>query len=219
MVAHLHSVHFSHGDLQHGNIMVKDDGSLVLVDYDSIYVPGMERYADDVKGLAGYQHEARLRNKFLSEKADYFSELVIYTSLIALTKMPDLWNTLKLDDSDTLIFSGEDIKSRGNAPIFTKLRNDNGLKPFVDILCDFMSKDSIDDLLPLEDVLTTQVDRISVKWKSENGCNKSSHGHIENSDQIVKQWKCGNGYNKHDSWKDKEEKMADSIAKKFQEIK
>lgn len=219
MVARLHSVHFSHGDLQHGNIMVRDDGSLILVDYDSMYVPGMEKYTDDVKGLAGYQHEARLRNKFLSEKADYFSELVIYTSLITLAKIPDLWTSLKLEDSDTMIFSGEDIKSRGKAPIFTKLRNDNELKPLVDRLCDFMRRDSIEDLLPLEDVLTTQVDLISDKWKGGNGCNRRHPGHIEDPNQIVKQWKSGNGYNQHDSCKYKEENMADLIAKKFKKFK
>lgn len=59
MVKDLHKYNISHGDLQHGNILVKGDGSLVLVDYDSMYVPQIEGFNDEVKGLEGYQHESR----------------------------------------------------------------------------------------------------------------------------------------------------------------
>lgn len=76
MVRDLHSRNFSHGDLQHGNIMVKDDGNLILVDYDSMYIPELDGWTDEISGLAGYQHPARWNNKYLSPKADYFSELV-----------------------------------------------------------------------------------------------------------------------------------------------
>ena len=106
MVADLHTNHFSHGDLQHGNIMIKSDHSLVLVDYDSMYVPELKGMPDEIKGLVGYQHEARWKNKLVSEKADYFSELVIYLSLKALAKIPSLWNDLNMEDTETLLFSG-----------------------------------------------------------------------------------------------------------------
>ena len=72
MVKCLHRYHISHGDLQHGNILIQEDGSIVLVDYDSMYVPALAGYADEIKGLAGYQHPARWQNTMLSEKADYF---------------------------------------------------------------------------------------------------------------------------------------------------
>ena len=42
MTGELHEQGISHGDLQHGNILVRPDGSLVLVDYDSLYVLGMD---------------------------------------------------------------------------------------------------------------------------------------------------------------------------------
>ena len=48
----LHSVGFSHGDLQHGNIMVNSEGKLFLVDYDSMFVPGLENVSDEIKGLS-----------------------------------------------------------------------------------------------------------------------------------------------------------------------
>ena len=163
MVADMHAHHFSHGDLQHGNILIKPNHELVLVDYDSMYVPELRGMPDEIKGLVGYQHEARWKNKEVSEKADYFSELVIYISLKALSKMPSLWKDLNIEDTETLIFSGEDIKSNGKTNIFQVLKTDSELSPLVDKLCDFMSQSSIDDLLPLEDVVISKIDSISAK--------------------------------------------------------
>lgn len=169
MVSDLHKHHFSHGDLQHGNIMVRQDCSLVLVDYDSMYVPDLKGFPDEIKGLAGYQHEARWNNKIVSEKVDYFSELVIYTSLRALAKMPTLWNDLKMEDTETLLFSGEDINSHGTSEIFKKLREDPELVPLLDRLCEFMKKSSIEELCPLEEAVISVIDGISEKWKDGNG--------------------------------------------------
>lgn len=166
LVSDLHAANFSHGDLQHGNIMVKDDGSLILVDYDSMFVPGLEGKSDDIKGLEGYQCEARWKNKKISPKSDYFSELVIYITLKALSLNPQYWFDLNMANTDTMIFSGEDIKSKGNSDIFRLLRDENNkeLSDMVDHLCKFMLCDSLDELLPLERAIVTLSDTISSKW-------------------------------------------------------
>lgn len=219
MVADLHANHFSHGDLQHGNIMVKPDHSLVLVDYDSMYVPELNGMPDEIKGLAGYQHEARCRNKFVSEKADYFSELVIYLSLKALAKMPPLWNDLNIENTETLLFSCDDIKSRGTSNIFKLLKIDPDLAPLADKLCDFMNKNSIDELLPLEEVVTSEEESISQKWKGGNGYTKSPEASIiDKPDKISGKWGKGNGYVKPN--KDEErKKITSSISEKFKKPK
>ena len=77
MVKYLHSRNISHGDLQHGNIMIRPDGSLALIDYDSMCIDSLKGMSDVIKGLPGYQHPARMVNRCLTPKADYFSELVI----------------------------------------------------------------------------------------------------------------------------------------------
>jgi serine/threonine protein kinase len=216
MVADMHAHHFSHGDLQHGNILIKPNHELVLVDYDSMYVPELRGMPDEIKGLVGYQHEARWKNKEVSEKADYFSELVIYISLKALSKMPSLWKDLNIEDTETLIFSGEDIKSNGKTNIFQVLKTDSELSPLVDKLCDFMSQSSIDDLLPLEDVVISKIDSISAKWKSGNGYNPSANkGQIVDSNEISNKWSSGSGYIKPDP-KEEQNKIVSSISKKFQ---
>ena len=216
MVADLHLHHFSHGDLQHGNIMVKPDHSLVLVDYDSMYVPELNGMPDEIKGLVGYQHEARWRNKYVSEKADYFSELVIYISLRALAKMPALWQDLNMEDTETLLFSGEDIQSHGSSNIFKLLKTDSDLAPCVDRLCDFMSKSSIDELLPLEASIVSQSEGIAGKWKGGNGHKATDKkGKIDDPNEIAGKWGKGNGYNASANKEEKKKALLDSISEKF----
>lgn len=215
MVADLHANHLSHGDLQHGNIMVKPDHSLVLVDYDSMYVPDLKGMPDEIKGLVGYQHEGRWKNKEVSEKADYFSELVIYISLKALAKMPSLWKDLKMEDTETLLFSGEDIQSHGSSTIFKVLKTDSELAPWVDRLCDFMSKSSIDELLPLEEAIVSQSESISSKWKGGNGYVPSvKKGTIDDSTKITSKWAGGGGYVKPNS-EERRKELASTISEKF----
>lgn len=215
MVADLHANHFSHGDLQHGNIMVKPDYSLVLVDYDSMYVPDLKGMPDEIKGLVGYQHEARWKNKNVSEKADYFSELVIYTSLKALAKMPSLWKDLNIEDTETLLLSGEDIQLRGRSTIFQVLRTDSELAPLAEKLCEFMAKTSIDELCPLEEAVISTGDSISAKWKSGNGHKPSTNkGTIDDPNRIKEKWAIGRGYVKPDKQEERK-KLSSSISGKF----
>lgn len=187
MVKDLHNYNISHGDLQHGNIMVKIDGSLVLVDYDSMYVPELAGWSDEISGLAGYQHPERWNNKYLSPKADYFSELVIYTSLKALAETPALWNDLMLEDTDTMLFTAEDIKSGGTTPIFAILESIQSCKELNATIKDFLSRNTIDDLEPLENVTISVVDKLGEKWK-DNGYKPSDPYRKEDISNIANKW-------------------------------
>ena len=189
MVGDLHKAHFSHGDLQHGNIMVNPDCSLVLVDYDSMYVPALKGFSDEIKGLQGYQHESRWINKELTEKADYFSELVIYISLKALASNPEWWSKLDMENTDTLLFSGDDIKSKGSSLIFYELKRNNTIKHLVECLCDYMQKSSINELEPLEIAAVSQVDTIAQKWKSGDGYKAPVFDASKMAENISKKWR------------------------------
>ena len=185
MVTRLHSNHIAHGDLQHGNIMVKDDGNIVLVDYDSMYVPTLSGYSDDIKGLAGYQHPSRWENNQVSEKIDYFSELIIYTSLLTLSKFPNLWNEFNLENTETLLFSSEDISSKGTSRIFQILDTHQDLQPLSSKIKDFLNRNSIEDLEPLEKVIIDPkkelIESLSGEW-SDNGYVKN----VQTSEDLEK---------------------------------
>ena len=167
MVSDLHKVSFSHGDLQHGNIMVTNDGKIILVDYDSMFVPGLENVSDEIKGLPGYQHPKRSCLKNLSPKTDYFSELIIYTSLRAFVKYPQLWTQLNIADTETLLFTQDDLNNPEKALIFKELKKDNDLRPFAEAIRDALRQPNLEDLLPLEEAIIPESTRIAEKLRGK----------------------------------------------------
>lgn len=50
MCKKLHEKSIAHGDLQHGNILVDSNGNIYLIDYDSMFVPSLEKERDIIKG-------------------------------------------------------------------------------------------------------------------------------------------------------------------------
>ena len=105
LVALLQRSDFAHGDLQHGNIMVDQDGQLRLVDFNGVWIPQLAGQAPPTEfGHPNYQHPAvRIWDRWL----DTFSALVIYLSLVALGKDPGLW--LALYNSKNLLFAKNDF--------------------------------------------------------------------------------------------------------------
>lgn len=191
MVSDLHKASFSHGDLQHGNIMVTNDGKIILVDYDSMFVPGLENVSDEIKGLPGYQHPGRTNLKNLSPKADYFSELIIYTSLIALSKYPQLWQQLNIQKTETLLFTQEDLDFPDRAVIFKVLKKDRELNPLIVAIESALKEQNLENLLPLEDTAIAESTRIvgglQNKWKKRPISTKEEY-HID-YEGLSKKWK------------------------------
>lgn len=213
MVQELHQNNLAHGDLQHGNIMVKSDGSIVLVDYDSMYVPSLQGFKDEIKGLEGYQHNARWSNDYMTPKADYFSELIIFTSLKALARFPSLWTDLEIEDTDTLLFTSEDLASKGKSPIFTILDSDSELKQLSRAIKQALQKNSLEELLPLEEAIISSQERIvegiASQW-GDNGYAKPVTNYDSLVDSVKGNWN-DNGYvdEKYDTDKD----IAETIKK------
>ena len=105
MVALLQNSGFAHGDLQHGNVMVDQEGKLRLVDFDGVRIPQLAEHPPPSEyGHANYQHPAR---RDWGRWLDTFSALVIYLSLVALSKDPSLW--LALYNSKNLLFAKADF--------------------------------------------------------------------------------------------------------------
>ena len=105
LVALLQRSEFAHGDLQHGNVMVDQDGQLRLVDFDGVWIPQLAGQPPPTEyGHPNYQHPLHHNwDRWL----DTFSALVIYLSLVALSKDPALW--LALYNSKNLLFAKTDF--------------------------------------------------------------------------------------------------------------
>ena len=105
LVALLQRSEFGHGDLQHGNVMVEQEGQLRLVDFDGVWIPQLAGQAPPSEfGHPNYQHPLQ---RVWDQWLDTFSALVVYLSLVALSKEPGLW--LALYNSKNLLFAKNDF--------------------------------------------------------------------------------------------------------------
>lgn len=98
---------FAHGDLKPDNILVRDNGSLVLVDYDGMFVPTMKGQKARELGSPYFRHPLRTENDF-DEHIDDFSFASILLSLKAIAINPQLLD--EYGATDRLLLSEKDAQ-------------------------------------------------------------------------------------------------------------
>lgn len=154
LVRSFHKEGISHGDLQHGNILIEDDFSIRLIDYDSLYIPCKEfdYKEEEIKGLPNYQHPNRMQNKYANSKVDYFSELIIYLSLVALAENPILWKKYNIAHRDySLLFDATDYSDIKRSAIYSELSYlSEDVKALLKILERYLSFNDINKLDPFD---------------------------------------------------------------------
>ena len=99
---------FAHGDLKPDNIMVREDGTLVLIDYDGMFVPAMKGQKAREMGSPDFRHPARTEDTF-NEHIDDFSLASILLSLRVIAEEPALLD--KYGAADRLLFSEKDYRN------------------------------------------------------------------------------------------------------------
>ena len=118
MSAWLMSQPFAHGDLKPDNILVQEDGSLVLVDYDGFYVPAMKGQEARELGSPDFRHPLRTANDF-DEHIDDFSIATIALSLKAISIDAQLYHNYAA--SDRLLLSANDYHDIGSSKTMQKI--------------------------------------------------------------------------------------------------
>ena len=106
------SLEFAHGDLKPDNIIVREDGQLVLVDYDGMFVPAMRGQKSRELGSVDYRHPLRTEDVF-NGSIDDFSIASIALSLKAISLNPELLYDFGADDR--LLFSASDYLNIGES--------------------------------------------------------------------------------------------------------
>lgn len=99
---------FAHGDLKPDNIIVREDGTLTLVDYDGMYVPAMKGQKARELGSPDFRHPSRTIEEF-NEHIDDFPIASILLSLKAIALQPTLLE--EYGASDRLLLSEEDYRN------------------------------------------------------------------------------------------------------------
>lgn len=126
---------FAHGDLKTDNILIKDDGLLVLVDYDGMYVPAMKGQQAREIGSPGFRHPLRRPEEF-NEHIDDFAIASIALSLKAIALMPSLY--INYGGNDRLLFSERDFHILCDSACLTALQSLMTDKEFVTLYGIFM---------------------------------------------------------------------------------
>ncbi len=119
----------AHGDLQHGNILVRpDDHKIWLIDYDGMYLPALDGLGAIEEGHRNYQHPDR--GDHYDAALDEFSSFGIRMSLAALGRQPELWDRFG-QTGENILFQAADFTEPNTAPIFDDLLRFDELAEYV----------------------------------------------------------------------------------------
>jgi len=133
-MAALDEAAIAHGDLQHGNVLVRtdeDDVQLTFVDYDAMVVPGLEQDVIPEVGHRNYQHPDRTEQD-VGSSLDRFPALVIFTALRACIAQPGLW--ARFDTGENLLFRDADFYNPSASVLFEKLNDEASVRPLAEAL-------------------------------------------------------------------------------------
>ncbi|MFR9649434.1 MAG: WG repeat-containing protein [Rikenellaceae bacterium] len=97
---------WAHGDLTLENIIVAEDGSLKLIDFDATYLPELSEGECCEIGTDAFQHPKRDISCFDCDIDDY-SIALIYTGLHLLSQTPELFT--ERCESDGFIFTSTEL--------------------------------------------------------------------------------------------------------------
>lgn len=106
---------FAHGDLKPDNILVKNDGSLVLVDYDGMYVPAMQGQKARELGSPDFRDPSRTEDSFNKD----IDDLPILSILLSLEMLVENKEYLSMYGAeDRLLFSKNDYEDFQNCELY-----------------------------------------------------------------------------------------------------
>ena len=110
---------FAHGDLKPDNILVRTDGSLILIDYDGMYVPSMKGNKAIELGSPDFRHPLRTESVF-NERIDDLSLASILLSLKAISL--DIKLLDKFGAKERLLFSEKDYRDISNSKVWSSIQ-------------------------------------------------------------------------------------------------
>jgi hypothetical protein len=144
----LESNNIGHGDIQCGNLLVEETGSVIeikLIDYDGMYIPSLSHLNAIENGRAEFQHPSRKLTDF-KPTIDRFSFIVILTALELLKYDKSLWRSPLqngFNSLDNIIFSNKDFRNPNSSELLRRARNlnSNSVNFYIDQLISAINSD------------------------------------------------------------------------------
>lgn len=119
---------FSHGDIKPDNIIVRDDKTLVLVDYDGMYLPSMKGQPAREIGTPDFRHPFRSKQAY-DEHIDDFSIVIILLSLMLIHEDFSLLDNNRKFEG--LLFSERDFYDLNKCGLYQKLKQRYNNNPLI----------------------------------------------------------------------------------------
>ena len=200
---------FAHGDLKPDNILVREDGTLVLVDYDGMYVPAMKGQKARELGSPDFRHPLRTENDF-DEHIDDFPIISVLISLRAISIKPELWENY--DAAGRLLFSEQNYRDIYNCSLLNRLKV--GYDEGIDVLCNclylfssYYNFDIRDYLPPLSKLILypkIKINRITSvsfdEWESKQRKDQGFSYYSKNGKKLFRVYDYLEGYTPDSSW-------------------
>lgn len=144
----------AHGDLQTLNVLVQGS-QLRLIDYDGMFVPGMQEGNGTEIGHRHYQHPDRNRATF-GPKMDRFSLISIYMSLSAIAEKPEFYSKYR-SGGEAILFTANDYEDPASSPLFNDVSRITNLTKHVEAfekICNAPVEEvpSLDDFVALRNI-------------------------------------------------------------------
>lgn len=119
MASWLLSQPFAHGDIKPDNVVVKTDGSIVLVDYDGMFVPEMRNMKAREQGSPNFRNPFR-QSFIFDENIDDFALVTIALSLKAIVLAP----TILFDfcSTDCFMMSVQDYLCLDKSEVYQRVK-------------------------------------------------------------------------------------------------
>ena len=147
-VEKLESNKIGHGDLHPKNIIIDNDQKMKLIDYDCFYIDRFEGQKSPESGQSDFQHPSRSKKgsnfpKY-DETIDRFSSIVIYLSLLIISKEPKIYDEKY---SENILFSEEIFDSLREGEVPNLIENikgisDEKIKNLMKHLLEYIKSDS-----------------------------------------------------------------------------
>ena len=181
---------FAHGDIKPDNVMVREDGSLVLIDYDGMYVPAMNGQKARELGSPDFRHPYRTVDNF-TEHIDDFSLVSILLSLYVIANDSSL--LVKYGAADRLLLSEKDYHNISACKLLKEIypSTDNKINILISlfniaIINEDISTLALDLLKRVEKLFVKEIDTIcSIKLEDLDGYKVDKFGVIYSYDYKI----------------------------------
>lgn len=143
-----------HGDIHSGNIIVDKQGNISILDIDRIWTAVFGQMKDN-GGNRNWQHPARAQNKYITNRVDYFSEIIVCATIYVAMFAPDVFKQYSDDGS---LFHEKDYLLPGIfSPLLSILNRIPRCEPIATLISGLCEIHTLDEIPTVETIKLFQI--------------------------------------------------------------